>query len=62
MLETATVVCPSCWTEFEIPVDCSGGDQEYTEDCTACCSPARIRVYVTAEGELSRAEALAEGD
>jgi len=38
---------------LEILLDYSAGNQEYIEDCQACCSPIEIAVEMDASGELS---------
>lgn len=45
-LETVDVICPYCSEAFSLTIDCSGGDQEYTEDCSVCCAPVAIRVII----------------
>lgn len=47
-LETVDLVCPYCSEPFSLTIDCSGGDQEYTEDCSVCCAPVSIRVVIGA--------------
>lgn len=43
------VTCPYCWELIVLTLDLSAGDQDYTEDCSVCCQPLRVRVSV-AEG------------
>ena len=54
------VQCPYCGESIEILVDCSAGDQEYSEDCSVCCEPMAISVTIAGEG-LPRVEARQEG-
>lgn len=63
MTETAPVVCPSCFQEFEVPcphhteLPC---DLDY--DCEVCCRPMRILFQMDeCEGEM-RATAYGLGD
>lgn len=60
MLEETTVICPYCGESITLLIDCSAGDQRYTEDCFVCCQPIEVALEVTAEGELARVEALPE--
>lgn len=39
-----TVACPHCGQPTDLVVDGSQGDQDYYEDCTACCNPIHVRV------------------
>ncbi|WMC12168.1 CPXCG motif-containing cysteine-rich protein [Oceanimonas pelagia] len=39
-----SIVCPHCGHHTRIAVDASGGDQDYYEDCQACCNAMRIRL------------------
>ncbi|QEW05126.1 CPXCG motif-containing cysteine-rich protein [Nitrincola iocasae] len=52
-LEAVDLVCPYCSEPFSLMVDCSGGDQEYTEDCPVCCAPVAIRVVIGNTLEVS---------
>jgi len=36
--------CPYCGERIALDVDQSAGDQDYTEDCSVCCQPIRVRV------------------
>ncbi|WP_418139894.1 CPXCG motif-containing cysteine-rich protein [Oceanimonas smirnovii] len=38
------IVCPHCGHHTRIEVDASAGDQDYYEDCQACCNPMYLRV------------------
>jgi len=53
MLDATSIRCPWCGERFEILVDGSAGDADYTEDCAVCCRPIAIHVDVDADGELS---------
>lgn len=49
-LETASLQCPYCWESIEVVVDCSVSEQDYIEDCSVCCRPIVISVWVDDEG------------
>jgi hypothetical protein len=51
-IETVHFSCPWCGKPAETAVDCTGGDQEYVEDCWSCCRPMVIRVALDSDGEL----------
>jgi hypothetical protein len=51
--------CPSCGETIVVPLDPSGGTEEYVEDCPVCCSPVLLRVEVDAGG-TARISAQAE--
>ncbi|PSJ47106.1 CPXCG motif-containing cysteine-rich protein [Zobellella taiwanensis] len=38
------IVCPHCGHHTRIVVDASEGDQDYYEDCLACCNSIHITV------------------
>lgn len=59
--EVAKVQCPYCWETIEVVVDCSVDEQEYTEDCSVCCRPMIISVYID-EGQLQGIDARSEDD
>lgn len=61
MLATARVTCPYCGEGFKTVVDCSAGDQEYTEDCQVCCKPIVFSV-TAADGELVALETRTEDE
>ncbi len=50
--ETVSVTCPYCSEPQKVVVDCFDNDQEYFEDCQACCSPIELHVHVNEEGRL----------
>ena len=53
--------CAWCFELNEIFVDISAGeDQEYTEDCQACCRPNTIHVSV--DQDTLKAEVVAEAE
>ncbi|MDZ4772181.1 MAG: CPXCG motif-containing cysteine-rich protein [Planctomycetota bacterium] len=55
----ATYTCPSCGEPIVVPVDVTGGTQEYVEDCPVCCSPVLLRVEFDGDG-AARISAQAE--
>jgi len=61
MLATVRVTCPYCGERFRTVVDCSAGDQEYTEDCEVCCKPIVFTV-TAANGQLIALETRTEDD
>ncbi len=52
MLEPADITCPYCGEAFETTVDCSGGNQQYIEDCPVCCCPVEFLIEIGADREL----------
>lgn len=62
MLESVNITCPYCWATFETTVDCSGGSQEYVEDCQICCNPILLRLDVDLDGNLLAVETLRGDD
>lgn len=52
MLEEAPVTCPYCGEPITLLVDCSAGDQRYSEDCFVCCQPIDVAVQIGPDGEL----------
>lgn len=60
MLEETTVTCPYCDEPIILLVDCSAGDQRYTEDCFVCCQPIDVTIAVGADGALMDVDARAE--
>ncbi|HYQ73340.1 MAG TPA: CPXCG motif-containing cysteine-rich protein [Gammaproteobacteria bacterium] len=48
----ARVECPYCGEPFEAEADCSGGSQDYVEDCPVCCRPIEFRLEAGINGEL----------
>ncbi len=61
-LEFRTITCPYCWAGFETSIDCSGGDQDYFDDCPVCCNPVRFLIQVDTDGELVSLDALREDE
>jgi hypothetical protein len=62
MIEETTVTCPACWETIELTVDLSAGSQTYTEDCSVCCRPMTVRLWVSDEGREYTVEVEPESD
>ncbi|WP_445398551.1 CPXCG motif-containing cysteine-rich protein [Zobellella sp. An-6] len=45
------IVCPHCGHHTRIMVDASDGDQDYYEDCLACCNSMHITIKCNRETE-----------
>lgn len=56
------VTCPYCGKGIDVLIDCSGGNQEYFEDCSVCCAPILFIVSVDAAGELLNVETRRDDD
>lgn len=61
MLPSARITCPYCGERFKVLVDCSAGDQEFTEDCQVCCKPI-VYTVTAADGELISLETRTEDE
>ncbi|MCG6887203.1 MAG: CPXCG motif-containing cysteine-rich protein [Proteobacteria bacterium] len=48
MINNQSISCPWCGATFDTVVDCSAGDQIYTEDCHVCCQPIVFSVETDA--------------
>ncbi len=44
---TEHIDCPHCGERIGIPLDLSGDDQDFIQDCEVCCSPIHITYSVT---------------
>ncbi|MGA7982103.1 MAG: CPXCG motif-containing cysteine-rich protein [Chromatiaceae bacterium] len=51
LIETYRLPCPWCGRTLDLVVDCSGGSQEYVEDCAVCCQPIVVRVSLDGHDE-----------
>ena len=51
MEESATVQCPYCGQNCEVPLDPVVASQEFTTDCEVCCRPFTVRAECEA-GEV----------
>ncbi|MDH4458481.1 MAG: CPXCG motif-containing cysteine-rich protein [Nevskia sp.] len=61
-LEETRVTCPKCWEEIPLVIDLSAGSQTYSEDCSVCCRPMTVRVWVSEEGDEHTVDVEAESD
>jgi len=59
-LSETTVTCPACWEEIPLTIDLSAGSQTYSEDCSVCCRPMTVRVWVDDDGEEHTVDVEAE--
>lgn len=50
MLESVFCDCPYCGESIELLIDCSVEQQSYIEDCSVCCSPINVSVFVGDDG------------
>jgi len=57
IIEFTKITCPSCWTQFEISIDCSEGSQDCYEDCPVCCSPVCLHITIGMDSHVLGAEA-----
>jgi hypothetical protein len=57
-----TIDCPYCGEPFEAEVDCSGGNQDYIEDCPVCCCPIEFRLETGSDGEFLHLAARRDDD
>jgi hypothetical protein len=46
MIEEVEVTCPACWETIELTIDLSAGSQTYSEDCSVCCRPMTVKLWV----------------
>jgi predicted RNA-binding Zn-ribbon protein involved in translation (DUF1610 family) len=52
--EKVRYVCPACGEDNLVIADLSAGrEQEFVEDCTVCCRPILLQVYVEGEDRVS---------
>ena len=52
MLKQQSVMCPYCGHQYDTFIDTSVEEQEYYEDCQACCSPIMFSVLCSYDGDL----------
>lgn len=62
MLDEYCINCPYCGETFDVFLDLSAGNQQYTEDCQVCCKPIEFRISVDIQGELSEVEVKREDE
>lgn len=60
-LRSTAVTCPACWEEVTLTIDLSAGSQTYSEDCSVCCRPMTVRVWVSDDGDEHSVDVEAEG-
>lgn len=60
--ESFLVECPWCGCTVDLVVYCTAGEQEYVEDCSACCAPMLVRVSVVGERCEPLVRVLREGE
>jgi hypothetical protein len=53
VIESTSITCPACWETIELDLDLSAGSQTYSEDCSVCCRPMTVRLFVGEEGEFT---------
>jgi hypothetical protein len=59
MQETGSVLCPFCGQYFDLVIETSQPEQQFTIDCEICCRPLQVSVTCEA-GEI--VELRAAGD
>lgn len=52
--EMANQHCPYCGTPIHLVVDPDDENQEYTEDCEACCQPMVVVIHDGTVAEVRR--------
>ncbi|SEL64619.1 Cysteine-rich CPXCG [Atopomonas hussainii] len=62
MLETSSAYCSYCGEPIELVLDVSGGAQDYTEDCSVCCQPMQVALWVADDGSAWTVELRREDD
>ncbi|WP_111978410.1 CPXCG motif-containing cysteine-rich protein [Algibacillus agarilyticus] len=40
------ITCPHCGNHIHVLLDASNGDQDYYEDCPACCNAIHINFHL----------------
>lgn len=40
------ITCPHCGHHFMLQVDASNGDQDFYEDCPACCNAIHLHLTI----------------
>ncbi|RKF20047.1 CPXCG motif-containing cysteine-rich protein [Alginatibacterium sediminis] len=45
-LTLTRIDCPVCGHSNQFNLDTSNGDQEYYEDCSACCNPIHCNMHI----------------
>ncbi len=45
-LQNKTIECPHCGHHLHVSLDITQGDQDYFEDCPACCNPIHMNMHI----------------
>ncbi len=45
-IQNQTIECPHCGHHVHIALDTTSGDQDYYEDCQACCRPIHLNMHI----------------
>lgn len=40
------IECPHCGHHLSVPLDTSAGDQDYYDECPACCSDIHLNMHI----------------
>lgn len=62
MIENKQISCPYCGALFDTQIDCSGGEQHYTEDCHVCCQPIVFHIEVGPQFQLTNVIVQSENE
>ncbi|MDP5253424.1 MULTISPECIES: CPXCG motif-containing cysteine-rich protein [unclassified Vibrio] len=46
LISHKNITCPHCGHHYRLTLDTSEGDQDYYEDCVACCHPIHLTLSV----------------
>jgi hypothetical protein len=49
-MESYETECPWCGAALSLAIDCTGGSQQYVEDCAVCCQPILVTVRIIGVG------------
>lgn len=49
-LHYASLMCPYCGEQIECAIDTSAVPQRYIEDCSVCCRPIEVSVWIGGTG------------
>ncbi|OUL56859.1 CPXCG motif-containing cysteine-rich protein [Pseudoalteromonas ulvae] len=41
-----SISCPHCGHHVFVEIDTTCGDQDYFEDCSACCNPIHLNMHI----------------
>lgn len=53
VLTEKSISCPYCGETIDVLIDSTDVDQQYIEDCQACCKPINFLVSESVNGELA---------